>query len=229
MALCVLLVVDVVIVYFTNRVATQNSKLNERLNQLLSNQRELDEAKRNISDVLFKAEQQAKQIVEDAKTKAMEEREKENEYMQKQYSSMNYPMYYNGASQYSNGGGNSSGGGSRNYDGEGRMYYNGGGSSSYANSGGGNGSRGGGSRGYSDGWSVYPIEMRDYREGRSAMSRKNYMEGKEMHHDKAKQMQELEKYIQELSDDVLEMIHDASPEEKMALSQKMTTLANKIK
>ena len=43
---------------------TENSKLNERLNQLLSNQRELDEAKRNISDVLFKAEQQAKQILE---------------------------------------------------------------------------------------------------------------------------------------------------------------------
>ena len=57
---------------------TENSKLNERLNQLLSNQRELDEAKRNISDVLFKAEQQAKQIVEDAKTKAMEERQEIN-------------------------------------------------------------------------------------------------------------------------------------------------------
>ena len=160
-------------------------------------------------------------------TKAMEEREKENEYMQKQYSSMNYPMYYNGASQYANGGGNSSGGGSRNYDGEGRMYYNEG-NSSYANSGG-NNARGGGSRGYSDGWVSYPVDMRDYREGRSSMTRKNYMEGKEMHYDKAKQMQELEKYIQELSDDVLEMIHDASPEEKMALSQKMTTLANKIK
>ena len=166
-------------------------------------------------------------------TKAMEEKEKENEYMQKHYSSMNYPMYYNGASQYANGGSNSSGGGgSRNYDGEGRMYYNGGGSSSYANSGGnsgGNNARGGGSRGYSDGWSVYPIEMRDSREGRSPMTRKNYMEGKEMHNDKAKQMQELDKYVQELTDDVLEMIHDASPEEKIALSQKMTTLANKIK
>ena len=57
---------------------TENSKLNERLNQLLSNQRELDEAKRNISDVLFKAEQQAKQIVEDAKTKAIEERQEIN-------------------------------------------------------------------------------------------------------------------------------------------------------
>lgn len=57
---------------------TENSKLNERLNQLLSNQRELDEAKRNISDVLFKAEQQAKQILEDAKTKAIEERQEIN-------------------------------------------------------------------------------------------------------------------------------------------------------
>ena len=58
-------------------------------------------------------------------TKAMEEREKENEYMQKHYSSMNYPMYYND-------GGNSSNG-SRNYDGmNGRMHYNGG-SSNYTN------------------------------------------------------------------------------------------------
>lgn len=148
-------------------------------------------------------------------TKAMEEKEKENEYMQKHYSSMNYPMYYNG-------GNSSNGGGSR-------MWYDGG-SSSYANnSSGGNNARGGGSRGYSDGWVMAPFDARDYREGRSYMTRKNYMEGKEMHHDKAKQMQELDKYVQELTDDVLEMIHDASPEEKMALSQKMTTLANKIK
>lgn len=76
-------------------------------------------------------------------TKAMEEKEKENEYMQKHYSSsMNYPMYYNGASQYNNG--NSNGGSSRNYGGDGRMYYNGGGNSGGSNS-------GGGSRGYSDG------------------------------------------------------------------------------
>lgn len=160
-------------------------------------------------------------------TKAMEEKEKENEYMQKHYSSMyNYPMYYDGGSQYANNGG------SRNYDGmNGRMWYNGG-SSNYANNGsnsGGNNARGGGTRGYSDGWVMAPFDMRDYREGKSYMSRKNYMEGKEMHHDKAKQMQELDHYVQELTDDVLEMIHDASPEEKMALSQKMTTLANKIK
>ena len=155
-------------------------------------------------------------------TKAMEEKEKENEYMQKHYSSMNYPMYYNG-------GNSSNDGESHNYNGDSRMWYNGG-SSSYANnSSGGNNTRGGGSRGYSDGWVMAPFDARDYREGRSYMSRKNYMEGKEMHHDKAKQMQELDKYVQELTDDVLEMIHDASPEEKMALSQKMTTLANKIK
>lgn len=54
---------------------SENSKLNERLNQLLSDKKELEEAKRNISDVLFKAEQQAKQIVEDAKVQAMEERQ----------------------------------------------------------------------------------------------------------------------------------------------------------
>ena len=54
---------------------SENAKLNERLNQLLSSQRELDDAKRNISDVLFKAEQQAKQIIEDAKAKAIEERQ----------------------------------------------------------------------------------------------------------------------------------------------------------
>ena len=36
---------------------------------------EIEEAKKNISDVLFKAEQQAKQIVEDAKSKAIEERQ----------------------------------------------------------------------------------------------------------------------------------------------------------
>ena len=54
---------------------TENSKLNDRINQLLSDRKEIEEAKRNISDVLFKAEQQAKQIVEDAKSKAMEERQ----------------------------------------------------------------------------------------------------------------------------------------------------------
>ena len=128
------------------------------------------------------------------------------------------------------------------------MYYNGNGNNS-----GGNNARGNG-RGYSDGkyyypmkeWepyyygdaysrgmrdynNVYPRELRDYREGRSGNSRRMYMESKEMHEGKEKQMAELEKYMQELSGDIMEMINDATPEEKQILSQKMSTLAEKIK
>ena len=54
---------------------SENTKLNDRINQLLNDRKEIEEAKKNISDVLFKAEQQAKQIVEDAKSKAIEERQ----------------------------------------------------------------------------------------------------------------------------------------------------------
>ncbi len=57
------------------QMKSENSKLNERLNQMLNDKREIDDAKRNISDVLVRAEQQAKQIVEDAKAKALEERQ----------------------------------------------------------------------------------------------------------------------------------------------------------
>lgn len=54
---------------------TENAKLNERLNEYLNDRKEIEEAKKNISDVLFKAELQAKQILEDAKAKAIEERQ----------------------------------------------------------------------------------------------------------------------------------------------------------
>lgn len=74
----------------------------------------------------------------------------------------------------------------------------------------------------------YPMEIRDYREGRSPVTRRNYMESKELHHDKAKQMKELEKYITELTQDILEMIQDASPEERTILSQKLSALAGRI-
>ena len=74
-----------------------------------------------------------------------------------------------------------------------------------------------------------PYEMmRDPREGRSAMRRRMYMEGKEQHKDEKSQLRELEAYLEELSNDVAEMIKDSSPEEKATLHQKMTTLANKI-
>ena len=85
------------------------------------------------------------------------------------------------------------------------------------------------SRGMRDYGNVYPRELRDYREGRSGNSRRMYMESKEMHEGKEKQMMELEKYMHELSGDVMEMINDATPEEKQTLSQKLMTLAEKVK
>lgn len=72
------------------------------------------------------------------------------------------------------------------------------------------------------------IPMRDYREGRSPMSRRMYMETKEMHADKATSMKELEKYVQELTHDIVEMVADASPEEKQYLEKRISSLASKI-
>lgn len=99
----------------------------------------------------------------------------------------------------------------------GRMYYSGGGQG---------GSMDGGARQYPR--DSYPMMVRDYREGRSPIMRKNYMESKEMHHDKATQMKELEDYMKELSKDITEMIEDATPEEKTILKQKMTQLTGLI-
>lgn len=74
---------------------------------------------------------------------------------------------------------------------------------------------------------------RDYREGRSGMSRRTYMETKEMHkantpEDKQAKMRELEKYMKELSEDLTEMIADATNEEKTMLKTKLDTLKGKI-
>lgn len=148
--------------------------------------------------------------------KAMEESKEKEKYQMSPQSQMYYPEY------------------PRDMDrGGGRMYYSGDGASS--NSRGSNGSnsngnnaRGGGSRGYMEMYPEY-MEMRDHKEGRSPMSRKTYMEGKQMHQSKETQMKELEKYLQELSQDVTEMIQDASPEEKQMLQQKISILATKIK
>ena len=74
----------------------------------------------------------------------------------------------------------------------------------------------------------YPEMMHDHKEGRSHKMRKSYLEAKEMHHDKSVQMQELEQYMKELSQDVVEMIAGASPEEKQLLKSKLTTLVSKI-
>lgn len=69
---------------------------------------------------------------------------------------------------------------------------------------------------------------RDIKEGRSHVSRKMYMEAKEMKKDKTTQLRELEKYMQELTSDIIEMIQDASPEERQYLEKKISALASKI-
>ena len=54
------------------------------------------------------------------------------------------------------------------------------------------------------------------------------MEAKELKKDRTIQLRELEKYMQELSQDVTEMIADASPEERQYLEKKVSALATKI-
>lgn len=153
-------------------------------------------------------------------TEAMEKKEHEEKY---------YPMYM--PTDYNRDQG-------RYY---GRMYYDGGNSSSSGDSSGSSrsyndssnrdsqDSRGRDERGFTD--SMYPqlhLDMRDSREGRSPISRRSYMEAKEMHQDKAVKMKELENYVSELAKDITEMIHDASPEEKQMLQKKLAALATKV-
>ncbi len=115
--------------------------------------------------------------------------------------------YAEGGQGGSSGGGGSSGSGSS------------GGGSSYADSG----------RSYNDDRNYMDDMMyRDSREGRSYNSRRMYMEAKDMKRDKATQLRELEKYMQELSQDIVEMIADASPEEKQYLEKKISALASKV-
>lgn len=73
----------------------------------------------------------------------------------------------------------------------------------------------------------YPYIM-DNKEGRSALRRKMYMESKEMNQDRSVQLKELENYAQDLSDDVTEMLQDATPDERQFLEKKMAAIANKI-
>lgn len=74
---------------------------------------------------------------------------------------------------------------------------------------------------------------RDSREGRSGQNRVRYYETK-MHHtgntteDKQIKMKSLEEYMHGLSDDITEMISDASQEEKNLLKQKLQVLTQKI-
>lgn len=141
-------------------------------------------------------------------TKAMEEKEQEHkgtEYHSHYYTEYKYPEVYRDMD--------------RDY---GRMYYGHQGAESASHQ---------GDRRYYSTWEMDMPKsvIRDEREGKSGKTRRTYMENKQMHADKATQMKELERYIQELGQDLVEMVEDASPEEKQLLQQKVSTLASKIK
>lgn len=71
-------------------------------------------------------------------------------------------------------------------------------------------------------------DYRDEREGRSPLRRKKYFETKEYNKGKEASMRELEAYAQELTQDIVEMVKDATQEEKQVLKQKINSLADKI-
>lgn len=86
---------------------------------------------------------------------------------------------------------------------------------------------------YSEPSRISDSAMRDSREGRSGMSRKMYMESKELHRsntpqDKEAKMRELEKYMKDLSEDVTDMLGDMTPEERSMIKAKMSTLVSKM-
>lgn len=135
-------------------------------------------------------------------TEAMQKKEEEPEIREREYHYFTQPHYEE-----------------RDIDREwGRMYY--GGRSNNSTSSSGNGSHRSGNEPDS--------MMYDPKEGRSHQTRKTYMESKEMHKDKASQLKELEKYMQELTQDMVEMIEDASPEERQYLEKRVSALASKI-
>ena len=150
-------------------------------------------------------------------TKAMEESEKYKDEEMMYYT----PMYRE--TRERNGG--------QGYDSS-RMYYTGstgnsnGSSSSSQNSGMNRGNSNSNTSQYSE--KEFPGAFQDMREGRSPRSRRMYMEAKETKQDKTVQMRELEHYMQELTQDIMEMIEGASADERQYLSKKVSTLANKL-
>lgn len=84
------------------------------------------------------------------------------------------------------------------------------------------------SRMYYPGGDEYNDKVSGEHSDRVAHSKRMYMEARQHQGDKAMQMRELEKYMQELSQDIVEMIQDASPEERQYLEKKMNTLAAKV-
>lgn len=177
----------------------------------------------NLKDVDAKELGEAVDMIKDLEeaiyyatiTKAMGEKEKEEyRHYYTSYPQYYMPMDYKGDMEWDR-------------EKKTRMYYGGDGNGGNGSMTGGNGGNGG-RYGFGHKDYEYPIEMRDYREGRSPRMRRSYMESKEMHKDAKVKMNELEKYMKELSEDIVEMIEDASPEEKQLLKAKLTTLSGKI-
>lgn len=74
----------------------------------------------------------------------------------------------------------------------------------------------------------YELDVWSMKENGSHHTRKMYIESKEMNRDKATQLKELEKYMQELTQEMVEMIDGASPEERQYLEKRVSALASKI-
>ena len=100
---------------------------------------------------------------------------------------------------------------------QGRMYYP-------SSSGADNSSSSSGVQHYTE--KDYPM-MRDSREGRSPMRRKMYMESKAIHNDD-QAIADLENYMKDLTQDIMEMLNSASPDEKALLQKKVNVLATKL-
>lgn len=89
-------------------------------------------------------------------------------------------------------------------------------------------------RGYEEGMrDGRSSQTRDRREGRSGQMRRGYMETKEANKDnspesKQRRMKDLETYAKELTEDIVEMVGDATPEEHALMKQKLQVLLQKL-
>lgn len=101
-----------------------------------------------------------------------------------------------------------------------RMNYSGGNYGNGNQSGNYSGSNGNG-RNYYEPW-------HDEMYGRSWETRRNYMEGKEHNISESTSMENLEEYAKDLTEDLMELVENATPNEKEVLRQKLNTLASKI-
>ena len=80
----------------------------------------------------------------------------------------------------------------------------------------------------SDSWKAEKSDHLHKEDSRQESRSQKYLEAREMKKDKAIQLRELEKYIQEMSQEIIDMISDASVEEKAYLEKKLTALGMKI-